>query len=419
VLTLDAVALRGDGAQRLLDLLIEIDRGQVDFASTKLCQVDEIIANSQNRRPIGHVLGQRDLLPAREVPDISAADGYGEALRAAIQGGQYEQVEAVYDAAGRAQDWRTARRGAAWLKRTDPRLQDSAKNIVVRLRRLDLGGGHILTRPVREDELVAQIRAGLGDDLQAVVAQEALQALGLFSKMDSTAVRGMRTIRLHEIIACIAREALGGIDTVLGEPPSTIFDRVKSILLETPSVRSIVSPAPNFSLMPSAGIIGGDWKQWRQRLGVLTRVGSDFFARLWSLLHVCDGIVFGTNNRLDAAIARSDLTAWENDFALEFEVRLETIASPPYRTLCLEALNALANCHERNGEFSIKGDVVLDDIIHNAAALIWRRSCRGEADWNSSDPIWELALQTDAQVMAQAMFEVCHALDSAKQSLNV
>ncbi len=419
VLTLDAVALSGSGAQRLLDLLVEIDRGQVDFAATTLCSIDDILANAQKRRPIGHVLATRDLLPARLVPQASGSGDYQSALDHTIAAGHHNEVEAVYEAAGRAQDWRSARRAAAWLGRTDPRLQDSAKDVVVRLRRLDLGGGLILTRPVSEADLVAQIRKGLNDDVQAVLAQEALQALGLFSKSDSTAVRGMRTIRLHEIIACVAREADGGMDAVLGEPPSAVFDRVKSILLETPSVRAIISPAPHFTIMPSASVIGGEWKQWRQRLGVLTRVGSDFFARLWSLLHVCGGIVFGANNRLDAAIARSDLTAWERDFALEIEIRLETIPAPAYRALCLEALNALANCHERDPNFTISGDVILDDIIHGAADKIWRDSGRGDTDWTHSEPIWDFVLHADAQTMAIAMFEKCQSLNVAKQTADV
>jgi phosphorylase kinase alpha/beta subunit len=415
VLTLDHVALSGDGAQRLIDLLFEIDRGQVDFASTRLCSIDEILSNISKRRPIGHVLAKRDLLPARATPAISNEGGYSQALDQAIQHGHKERVESVYEAAGRTQDWSTARRAAAWLKRTDPRLQDSAKDIVVRLRRLDLGGGQILTRPVSEAELVDQIRKGLGDDVQAVLAQEALQALGLFSKSDSTAVKGMRTIRLHEIVACVAKEARGGMTALLEEPPSSVFDQIKSILLETPSVRAIVSPAPHFALMPSAQVIGGEWRQWRHRLGVLTRVGGDFFARLWSLLHVCGGIVFGAGNRLDAMIARSDLTAWEKDFALEIEVRLETIPAPAYRTLCLEALNALANCHERDPDFKIAGDVILDDIIHDAAAVLWRKAGRGEPNWSFSEPIWDFALRTDGQSMALAMFEVSLALNCAQQ----
>jgi phosphorylase kinase alpha/beta subunit len=113
------------------------------------------------------------------------------------------------------------------------------------------------------------------------------------------------------------------------------------------------------------------------------------------------------------------VTAWEKDFALEIEVRLETIPSPAYRALCLEALNALANCHERDPGFSIAGDVILDEIIHDAAALIWHQSGRGVADWSRSDPIWELGLQADAQVMAVAMYEVCQTLNIAKQVADV
>jgi phosphorylase kinase alpha/beta subunit len=415
ILALDAVSMSGAGAGRLIDLLHEIDRGQVDFAFTKLCTIDDIVNERSTMTDISAVLAKRALLPVRKSPEVSSDGNFRFALDEAIAQDNYERIEAVYEAAGRGHDWRTARRAAAHLRRTDPRLQDSAKDIVVRLRRLDLGGGHILTRPLSEVELMEHIRAGFEDDVQAVLAQEALQALGLFSKSDSTAVRGMRTIRLHEIIARVAREADGGMDGVLSEAPSVVFDQIKSILLETPSVRAIVSPAPHFALMPSANVIGQDWRQWRARLGVLTRVGTDFFARLWSLLHVCGGIVFGANNRLDAAIARSDLTAWEKDFALEIEVRLETIPLPEYRTLCLEALNALANCHEMKPDFCVDGDIVLDELIHAAAASIWRVAGKGEPDWSNPVPVWGLVLQVDANKMACALYEAAQKLATNKQ----
>jgi phosphorylase kinase alpha/beta subunit len=416
VLALDAVSMSGAGASRLIDLLHEIDRGQVDFAFTKLCTIDDILGERSRLTDISNVLAPRALLPEREPLEVSNDGNFRFALDEAIEHGTYERVEDVYEAAGRAQDWRTARRAAAHLQRTDPRLQDSAKDIVVRLRRLDLGGGHILTRPVSEAELVHQIQEGFEDDVQGVLAQEALQALGLFSKSDSTAVRGMRTIRLHEIIARVAREADGGMDEVLSEPPSIVFDQIKSILLETPSVRAIVSPAPQFALMPSANVIGQEWRQWRARLGVLTRVGTDFFARLWSLLHVCGGIVFGADNRLDAAIARSDLTAWEKDFALEIEVRLETIPLPEYRTLCLEALNALANCHEMDPNFRVDGDIVLDELIHAAAAKIWRDAGKGDPDWKQAEPVWEYVLDVNANKMALALYEAAHRMAIQKQN---
>lgn len=415
VLSLDVVAVSGDGAERLLDLLHEIKNGQVDYASTRPKNLSEIMATHTTLKPIGHVLGPRNLLPVRPQPTLSEEGNYAGALDTAIALGTIEGIETVYETAGRAQDWRTARRAAAALKRTDPRLQDSAKDIIVRLRRLDLGAGHILTRPVTEEVLVDHIREGFGDDVTAVVGQEALQALGLFSKSDSTAVRGMQTVRLHEIISCVAREAVGGIDTILAEPPSAVFDQIKSILLETPSVRAVVAPAPGFNLMPSAGVIGQDWQQWRERLGVLTRVGSDFYARLWSLLHVCSGIVFGNDNRLDAAIARSDLTAWERDFALEIEMRLETLKSPAYRALCLEALNVLANCHEIDPAFQTQGDFILDDIIHAATALLWRTNGYGEPNWSDPKPIWDVALAVDAQIMAVAMFDVVRLQHKTKQ----
>ncbi len=407
ILCVDATAMHGTGVDRLIDLLHEVQRGQVDFARTKLVHLKEILRAQTKPRSISARLLPQLSKSDDEGPPASTINGFGRSLDDAIASGDCAEVERTYEAAGRAGDWATARRGAAWLNRTDPRLQDSAKDIVVRLRRLGLGEGRVITSPVPESELVTMIEEGLRSKLHAVIGQEVLQALGLFSKSDSNAVRGMRTIRLTEIVDRLGQEETGGMENLVAEPPSVLFDRVKAILLETPSVRAVISPAPTFALTPSAQAIGSDWEQWRERLGVLTRVGSDFFARLWSLLHVCPGIVFGANNRLDAAVARSDLTAWEKDFALEIEVRLETIPDPAYRTFCLEALNVLANRHELDPDYRVAQDIVLDDLIHDAVAWIWRQAGNGEPDWKQAGPIWALARHADAQTMALALYACC------------
>jgi phosphorylase kinase alpha/beta subunit len=407
ILYVDATAMQGTGVDRLIDLLHEVQRGQVDFARTKLVHLDEVLRAQTKSKLISPLLLPQVSINETEGLPVLASNGFGRGLDDAIASGDQAEVERTYEAAGRSGDWATARRGAAWLNRTDPRLQDSAKDIVVRLRRLGLGEGRVITRPVPEGELVTMIEEGLHSKLHAVIAQEVLQALGLFSKSDSNAVRGMRTIRLTEIVDRLGQEEMGGMENLVAEPPSVLFDRVKAILLETPSVRAVVSPAPTFALTPSALAIGSDWEQWRERLGVLTRVGSDFFARLWSLLHVCPGIVFGANNRLDAAVARSDLTAWEKDFALEIEVRLETIPHPAYRTFCLEALNVLANRHEHDPDYFVTQDIVLDDLIHDAVAWMWRRAGNGEPDWKQAGPVWAMARHADAQTMALALYACC------------
>ncbi len=404
VLCVDATAMQGSGVDRLIELLQEIQRGQVDFVKARLVRVSEVLRAQISPQLIG------DFLPSETNTDLQQGllepldYGFGPSLDEAIASGDLKEVECTYRGAGRAGDWATARRGAAWLNRTDPRLQDSAKDIVVRLRRLSLGEGRVITRPVSEGDLVRMIEDGQNSKLHAVIAQEALQALGLFSKSDPNAVRGMHTIRLTEIVKRLGQEETGGMESLVAEPPSVLFDKVKSILLETPSVRAVISSAPGFALTPSAHAIGSDWQQWRARLGILTRVENDFFARLWSLLHVCPGIVFGAGNRLDATVARSDLTAWEKDFALEIEVRLETIPDPAYRTFCLEALNVLANRHERDPDYRVDQDIVLDDLIHDAVAWLWRNAGHGEPDWSQADLIWGMALKEDARTMALALY---------------
>ncbi|MFM1975932.1 MAG: hypothetical protein RL145_778, partial [Pseudomonadota bacterium] len=256
VLCVDSTAMQGSGVDRLIELLHEVQRGQVDFARTKLVHIDEVLHAQAKPKSIDSHLPLESKTDLKQGLTEPLDNGFGRSLDEAIASGDLDEVERTYEAAGRAGDWATARRGAAWLNRTDPRLQDSAKDIVVRLRRLGLGEGRVITRPVSEGELVTMIEDGLHSKLHAVIAQEVLQALGLFSKSDSNAVRGMRTIRLTEIVGRLGQEEAGGMDNLVAEPPSVLFDRVKSILLETPSVRAVVSPAPSFALTPSAQAIG-------------------------------------------------------------------------------------------------------------------------------------------------------------------
>lgn len=401
VLTLEAAALEGEGAPRLWALLRELASGGVDGAAVRLVGLDDIIAQPSGPEIDPGMDQRRVPADGKAFADADAAEALID--RAHIEFVAEDRLEAAYAAVARAGRWRATRKAAGLLERFDPRLADAAKDLTVRLRRIDLGGS-IVVKPPSERDILAGVGKVLGTHtVEAVLAQEALLALGLSIKTDLAPFKGARTIRLVEFVGRLAAEHPGGLAALADLPPSVIADKVQALLDRTPGVREVIGGGPDFAFKPAAARVEGNWRLWRERLGVLLRVRSDFYARIWSLLHVCGGLQFGEPGdpagRVDGAIARADWTAWERDFGLAIESRIERIRSPGYRTFCLEALNVLAARHENEPDWRVAGDIQLDVIVHAAVDLIWHQ--RGAA--LPAEQAWGLALAARPDEIARAL----------------
>jgi phosphorylase kinase alpha/beta subunit len=416
-ITLDGLALEGCGADKVWALLRDIAAGEVDGEAVTLVRLADILTQppgplidpgSDQLAEPGPVEPFGDLCEAEALIDRAHRDFVPE-----------DALEAAYLAVARAGRWRPTRAAAALLTRFDPRLADAAKDLTVRMRRLDLGG-QIVTRPPSERDIIQALNAVVGvASAESVLAQEALLALGLSIKSDLMPFKGVRTVRLIEILGRLSGEEPGGMVALSELPPSAISERVQGLLDRTPGVRDVIGAAPDFPLQAKAALVEGQWRAWRERLGVLTRVRSDFYARIWSLLHVCNGLQFGepgdAAGRIDAAIARADWTAWERDFGLVIETRLERISSPAYRTFCLEALNVLAARHEAEPDWRHDGDIALDRLIHGAVDLVWGRAKTP----TPRDQAWAMALAARPDVMARALALSCDALATGKADATV
>ena len=138
------------------------------------------------------------------------------------------------------------------------------------------------------------------------------------------------------------------------------------------------------------------------------RVRTDFYARVWQLLHAVEAVWFGAPGpeaaRLDAAVVRSDYTAQERDFAHVIEPFIARLADPRYRTLTLEALNVLAEYTARHpgkrlcgGDLDTDGGLSLDRLIHAAVAHLPLEAEGNEARWSAAFAArpdqWAQALQ--------------------------
>lgn len=411
VLALDAESLTGPGSERMLELLAQMRSGTAggvavewrSFAASleALPEIDPGVAP-----PPGLLAPE----PVRQPVAPVEASACRTRLAEATTAGDRDAMEDVQRIAARSGHWQTSREAAARLGFVDTRLLDAVKDLVVRLRRLDLSPLHqteqaVISRPVAigtvTDRLAFMFASG-GTGI-GVVAQEVLIALGLLTKVPGDLLKGTRTIRLAELVELLAPPGPGGLESLTHLPPSAIADRLEALLAATPTVRMVVGAGPEFALLKGVAA-DQDWSAWRRRLGVLLRVRTDFYARVWALLHMVDGLRFGSpddpGGRIDAEAARGDFTSHERDFAHLLEAPIVRIRDPRYRTLCLETLNVLAAWHERHPllRLSPGRDVALDPLIHEAAAMLGRED--GIDAWKA---IAEAAPDRVARALARAV----------------
>jgi len=345
-ITLSGEAFNGEGATELLELVGEVADGDVDGVSVS-------------------VLSRSDLARLKAV----SLDGLPELPRFAPP---LSASESRYEAAGARHDWRAVRAEAEAMGRSDERLPDALKEIIVRLRRVCLlpywANQQCIERPLSAEA----IRQAIGHHAPdwphaAVLAEETLQHLGVLIRTSPEAFLGCRTLRLWDFVHLLVRRDDFGpmdVDSVLAMPPNAVAKRLRQLVQSTPGVRKVLS----MTELPFE--TSTEWRAWRTRLGVLTRVGEGFFLRIWRALHQIDGLVIGPisrpGQRIDAAHMRSDYTPMERKFANHIDDLLSAIEVPSYRTLTLEAMNVLACYCESNPSARIAGDIVLDDLVHAA-----------------------------------------------------
>jgi phosphorylase kinase alpha/beta subunit len=318
-----------------------------------------------------------------------------------------EQVQMI---AGESGHWQVARLAAESLGYVGTRLADAVKDLVVRLRRLDVSAlgcneVHVIDKPTRQEALTQRLPLlmGRGSGAEAVLAQELIASLGLIIKAPEDLLKGVRTVRLAELIDLIARDSDGGLEGLVKLAPSTVTAKLEAVLANTPNVRAVLDNPDTWQLRP--GIDSGqDWSLWRRRLGVLLRVRTDFYTRVWRLLHAVDGLWFGNvgdpAGRINAHVARGDFTSHERDFAHVIEAALTRIRDPRYRALTLETLNVLAEYSGRHPgrrlDCGPDAVVMLDQLIH---AAVDRLNGPGPLD----EAAWAVAFNAAPDVLAQAL----------------
>jgi phosphorylase kinase alpha/beta subunit len=300
-----------------------------------------------------------------------------------------QRLQALHDRAAARRHWGLLRRAAAVLDAPDDLLEDGVARLMAQQKRLRLGAPGspraVVARALGQGELQAWLHEGTGADAQGrVLVQELVLLLGTLVKAEPALFDGVLTLRpaelLQRLVARAAKEhdlpQAAAFEHLLALSPQALRARLRDLLAAT------CSPAGPRVLGPAAV----PRRAGRQTAGTVARLGGDFPVRLWQLLRRVGGLEIGAahdgQHRLDPALAQAEMTAGERGFALHLEACLDRIASPAWRQLSIEALQALAALPADDAAFAGAPTLVIDELLEAAA-----RRCQAPADVNPGDEV--------------------------------
>ena len=314
----------------------------------------------------------------------------------------------VFRVAQQKQAWRVMRLAAEQAGRVDAFLEVALMDLIVHQKRLAVGrsysAGAVIAEPVANAEILRRIAAFCGDDpRERILTQELIIHLGAWIRARPELFDDVITLRtgplLQILVALHAQERdlspSASMEELVGLAPYRLRERLREALvwrghserLEALHLRrevgSVSLPADTHGgALPdglrqtvAADAAATDWYHHRQVQGAVGRLPEPFYRQLWSLLAHAPALVIGDRydpaSVLDSALYRSQTTAGEHNFALAVEHRLNRIAAPEYRQLCIEALAALVEVARRHPELSVEEPLVLDVLVGHAVRLAW------------------------------------------------
>ncbi|MEW5824431.1 MAG: glycoside hydrolase family 15 protein [Pseudomonadota bacterium] len=392
----DSTALRGEVCATrplLIDELMRLESASDESLLTWLASTGnlheqvEILVLLARRQGLSFDTGLRD-----------APEGPSLCLR--------EVAERLFFLAADWQFWAVLRRSADLLGKVDANLETAVIDILVRQKQLAVGRAYsrraILHEPMPNEAVMERIRLFCGEDeRERILTQELIIHLGMLIRADSGLFRGIITLRvghlLQLMVAELARERRcppgEAFDWLLDLAPHEINERLREVLAHygaaqarlqhTEALHLAAQPGRLVKVIFNAELdrVGpelesapvSDWYHWRQVGGTLGRMSADFHSGVWNLLRHGLGVVIGDKynrkNYLESRVLLAQSTAGEKNFALLVDHRLNRIASPEYRQLCIEALEALIAVVRVNPTLRIDDWLVLDVIIGHAVRL--------------------------------------------------
>lgn len=349
-----------------------------------------------------------ELLWGRHGEAYCVATPQGELSLIEIAERQYERLSACHD-------WAAVRRLADLLHRYDERLEDVLLDIVIRQKRLAVGRAYFdkatFMKPVESSRIVNTIYAYCGNSAaESVLTQEIILHLGHLIRNEPHLFEQLLTLRtwyfVQLLVSRIGREkdlSLGdAYEALLALPPHDILRRLREALGDHTAQRRQMIACENLRASGTDALVSvsritdlsevTSWMHWRQEAGLIGHYSNHFYKDIWYMLRKCGGIVIGDKYNIANRIGSEqtlDTTAGERSFELRIDALLQTIQSPEYRQLNIEAIESLAWLFKQNDELEVNDDIILDVLVGHAVRIAWGKD-NDDAHYNEQrSQAWE------------------------------
>lgn len=343
-------------------------------------------------------------------------------------------AEQLYTSATLCHDWSVVRRIAQITGKSDDRLEDVLLDIITRHKRLAVGRAYseraVFYKPQDSSLIVKTIEEFCGNNAaESVLTQEVILHIGHLIRNEQQLFKNMLTLRTWSLVQLL----VGHISRLKGLPigdayefllclaPHDIYDHLRTILksytreiaeldeletLHASGIPSLESIEPLASAKEVSSV--EDWADWRQHIGAIGGLPSSFYEDVWYLLQQCKGLVIGDKysiqNRIGSELTL-DSTAGERSFELRIDGLLQSIPSPDYRQLNIEAIGSLARLFRQSPELRVDNDLILDVLIGHAVRISWKKSNTSDNYNEQRSQAWESMYRRSPQETGRAFIE--------------
>jgi phosphorylase kinase alpha/beta subunit len=343
-------------------------------------------------------------------------------------------AEKLYESATLCHDWSVVRRIAQITGKYDDRLEDVLLDIIIRHKRLAVGRAYsekaTFYKPQDSSSILKTIAEFCGNNAaESVLTQEIILHIGHLMRTEPQLFKNMLTLRTWSFVQLL----VGHISRLKGLPigdayefllclaPHDIYDHLRTILksfthkiAEVEELENLhASGIPSFeSMQPlrseKEASSEEDWAEWRQHVGAIGGLPSSFYEDVWYLLQQCKALVIGdkysVQNRIGSELTL-DSTAGERSFELRIDGLLQSIPSPDYRQLNIEAIGSLARLFRQSPQLQVDNDLILDVLIGHAVRISWKKHNISDNYDEQRGQAWESMYRLSPQEAEKAFVE--------------
>ncbi|VDL92857.1 unnamed protein product [Schistocephalus solidus] len=329
-------------------------------------------------------------------------------------------LKEVYYRACQSQNWFILRYLAGLLEKIADQLANAVSSILLLQKQITVGlppkpREKVITAPLPAAEIANLIQEACGEDsLMAMLTQELLLHLSMFARSHPALLANVLRLRVGLIIQLMGAELARSKQSSVEDALFALFSmspfeancllsnllsgneirifklaasrRKSSAFLKVSSpqdMSSATSPSMSQVHSPTSTMRPGRtrsialepmtleetrniWSRRRKIDGSLNRVPPDFFVRTYCILERLQGLRIGEN--VITTSLTKEMTKEELKFALAVESFINTVPTPEYRQLLVEATTVIGALvtHDEESRVHLNCIVSLDDLIANA-----------------------------------------------------